>query len=232
MTLLSIAQEVLQQTKSATVPTTIVGNNQTVAVQVLEVLKRSIINLARSYYWQELLKEYSFNAVASQNNYNLPSDFDRMVNNSFWNTTAKREMIGSTTPQDWRELVNSTVGSGAVLEYYRVRGNEILIYPTPTATNGYVFEYVSSNLVKSSGGTAQASWLADTDISIIDEYILKLDATWNLLKVQGRPYAEDQRTANLALAERMSINAGRQTVRHKATRLRNGKIGYPEIITI
>jgi len=66
MTLLSIAQEVLQQTKSATVPTTIVGNNQTVAVQVLEVLKRSIINLARSYYWQELLKEYSFNAVASQ----------------------------------------------------------------------------------------------------------------------------------------------------------------------
>jgi len=32
MTLLSIAQEILQQTKSATIPSTIIGNNQPVAI--------------------------------------------------------------------------------------------------------------------------------------------------------------------------------------------------------
>ena len=84
MTLLSIAQEILQQTKSATIPSTIIGNSQPVAIQILEVLKRSIVNLSRSYDWQELTKEYSFNAVASQNNYSLPTDFDRIINNSFW----------------------------------------------------------------------------------------------------------------------------------------------------
>ena len=230
MTLLSISQEILQQTKSATIPSTIIGNKQPVAIQILEVLKRSIVNLSRSYDWQELTKEYSFNAVASQNNYSLPTDFDRIINNSFWNTTDKEEMIGSISPEDWRELVNSTVGSGAINEYYRFRGDEILIFPTPTSTDGYVFEYISKNIVKSSGGTGQSVWLADTDVPVIDEFILKLDATWNLLKVQGRPYAEDQRQANLALAERVGINAGRHTIRHSVTRLRNGKIGYPEII--
>ena len=74
------------------------------------------------------------------------------------------------------------------------------------------------------------SWLADTDVPVIDEYILKLDATWNLLKSQGRPYAEDQRAANLALTERLGINAGRQTVRHKPIHSSSVKVGYPEII--
>jgi len=230
MTLLSTAQEILKQTKSATIPTTIIGNNQAAAVQILEILNNSIVNLARSYDWQELTKEHTFNAVASQNNYSLPTDFDRIVNNTFWNTSDTREMIGSISAQDWRILNNSTIGAGTIAEYYRFRANEILIFPTPAGTDGYVFEYITKNIVEDSGGTGQTGWLADTDVPVIDEYILKLDATWNLLKSQGRPYAEDQRKANLALAERLGINAGRQTIRHQSSKLRNGRIGYPEII--
>ena len=99
------------------------------------------------------------------------------------------------------------------------------------STDNYIFEYISKNIVESSGGSGQSTWLADTDVSVIDEYILKLDATWRLLKSQGRPYAEDQREANLALAERMGINAGRQTIRHGYINFINGKIAYPNNIT-
>jgi hypothetical protein len=217
MTLLSVSQEILRQTKSA-------------AVQVLEVLNRSIINLSRSYDWQELTKEHTFSAVISQNNYSLPSDFDRIVNNTFWNATDNREMLGSVSSQEWRTLTNSTVGSGGEVEYYRIRNNEILIFPTPATADSYIFEYISKNIIESSGGSGQSTWLADTDVPVVDEYILKLDATWRLLKAQGRPYAEDQREANLALAERMGINAGRQTVRHGAVDFINGKIAYPHNI--
>jgi hypothetical protein len=231
MTLLSISQEILRQTKSASIPSTIYGNNQPAAVQVLEVLNRSVKSLSRSYDWQELTKEHTFSAVISQNNYSLPSDFDRIVNNTFWNTTDNREMLGSVSGQEWRTLTDSTAGSGGELEYYRIRANEVLIFPTPTATDNYIFEYISKNIVESSGGSGQSTWLADTDVSVIDEYILKLDATWRLLKSQGRPYAEDQREANLALAERMGINAGRRTIRHGYINFINGKIAYPNNIT-
>ena len=230
MTLLSTSQEILRQTKSAIVPDTIIGNTQAAAVQILEVLNKSIVNLSRSYDWQELMKEHTFTAVASQNNYSLPSDFDRVVNNTFWNTTDMREMIGSISGQEWRTLTNSTIGGGAIAEYYRFRGDELLIFPTPAATDSYIYEYISDNIVNDSGGTGQTGWEADTDVSVIDDYILKLDATWRLLKSQGRPYAEDQRDANLALAERVGINAGRRTIRHNPIRLRNGRIGYPENI--
>ena len=104
MTLLSTSQEILRQTKSAAIPTSIIGKLQPAAVQILEILNRSIVNLARSYDWQELTKEHSFNAVASQNNYSLPTDFDRIVNNTFWNTTDTKPMIGTGSAQDWRIL--------------------------------------------------------------------------------------------------------------------------------
>jgi hypothetical protein len=229
MTLLSTAQEILRQTKSAVAVSSVIGNTQPAAVQILEVLNKSIISLSRSYDWQELTKEHTFTAVASQNNYSLPADFDRVVNSTFWNTTDKREMIGSISPQEWRTLTNSSIGGGAVAEYYRFRGNEMLIFPTSAATDSYIYEYISNKIVNSSGGVGQTGWEADLDVPIIDEYILKLDSTWRLLKAQGRPYSEDQREANLALAERVGINTGRRTVRHP-NRSRSGKIGYPELI--
>ena len=87
MTLLSIAEEILKETKSAVIPTSIINNNQDAAKQILEALNIAIINVARSYEWEELQKEHTFNSVASTEGYDLPTDFDRIVDNTFWNTT-------------------------------------------------------------------------------------------------------------------------------------------------
>lgn len=229
--LLTIAQNILKETKSTVIPTSIIGNNQASAIQVLAVIKKSIVSLARSHSWQELTKEYSFNSVVSQNNYSLPSDFDRIVNDSFWNTTTKRQLIGSVTTQEWRYLEDSRIGSAVVNDYYRFRGNELLIHPTPTAIETFKFEYISNLIVESSGGTAQTGWQADDDVPVIDSYIVELDSLWRLLKAQGRAYQEDKRELDLALAERMSINAGRKTIKAKQPAFFRAKIGYPENIT-
>lgn len=209
MSLLSICQDILNETKSSSIPVVIIGNNDDVAKQILQAVKNSITELSRGYQWQELQKEYTFTSVISQANYSLPSDFDRLVNDTFWNQDQHRALIGATTAETWRILKDSaTLGVGDE-EFYRIRNNEIVIHQTPTVAENYVFEYISKNIVKSSTNTPQTGFLADTDIPVIDEYIVKLDTTWRWLKNNGRAYAEEKITAEKAIAERIKVNGSR-----------------------
>lgn len=209
MSLLSICQDILNETKSSSIPVVIIGNNDDVAKQILQAVKNSITELSRGYQWQELQKEYTFTSVISQANYSLPSDFDRLVNDTFWNQDQHRALIGATTAEIWRILKDSaTLGVGDE-EFYRIRNNEIVIHQTPTAIQNYVFEYITKNIVKSSTNTPQTGFLADTDIPVIDEYIVKLDTTWRWLKNNGRAYAEEKITAEKAIAERIKVNGSR-----------------------
>lgn len=209
MSLLSICQDILNETKSSSIPAVIIGNNDDVAKQILQAVKNSIIELSRGYQWQELQKEYTFASVISQANYSLPSDFDRLVNDTFWNQDQHRALIGATTAEIWRILKDSaTLGVGDE-EFYRIRNNEIVIHQTPTVAENYVFEYITKNIVKSSTDTPQTGFLADTDIPVIDEYIVKLDTTWRWLKNNGRAYAEEKITAEKAIAERIKVNGSR-----------------------
>ena len=214
MTLLTIAQSILKETKSSNIPTTIIGNTEDVAKQILEVMTVSITELARSYDWQELQKEKTFNTVVSQVGYILPEDFDRFINGTFWNTTTQHAVAMPVTPEEWRILNNQGITGGTGFSYSRIRAGRVLLFPTPAAIEAYIYEYISNHVILSSGRTGQTEWLADTDVSAIDSHILRLDATWRWLKNQGRPYAEEQKIANNATTERARTNGARRTIKH------------------
>ena len=229
MTLLTIAQSILKETKSGSVPTTIIGNVEDVAKQMLEVMTVSVTELARSYDWQELQKEKTFNTVAATVGYNLPTDFDRFINNTFWNETNNEKVVGPVTPEEYRIL--KTDNAGAVNDYFRIRAGQVLIYPIPSSIESMIYEYVSNLVVLSSSSVGQSQWLADTDVPAIDASMVRLDATWRWLKNQGRPYAEEQKIANSAVAERARINGARRTIRHHSSSDEyNFKVSYPTLI--
>ena len=230
MTLLTIAQSVLRETKNSSIPTTIIGNTQDVALQILEVLKVSMVELARSYDWQELQKEKTFTAAANTQNYDLPADFDRFINETFWNVAEMWPVKGPMTPEEWRILKNSTISGGATTEYFRIRGGHTVLFPIPSSsTDSYIYEYITNKIINSSAGVGQTEWLADTDVPVIDEYIVRLDATWRWLSKNGRPYAEEQRASNNAIAERVKVNGARRKVRHNYSNF-DVKIGFPQLI--
>jgi len=229
MNLLTIAQSILKETKSGSVPTTIIGNVEDVAKQMLEVMTVSVTELARSYDWQELQKEKTFNTVAATVGYNLPTDFDRFINNTFWNETNDEKVVGPVTPEEYRIL--KTDNAGAVNNYFRIRAGQVLIYPIPSSIESMIYEYVSNLVVLSSSLVGQSQWLADTDLPAIDAHMVRLDATWRWLKNQGRPYAEDQKIANSAVAERARINGARRTIRHHSLSDEyDFKVSYPTLI--
>ena len=105
MTLLTIAQDILKETKSAVITMTIIGNTtEASAVQVLAALNKAIVDVSRADDWQELSKEETFNSIASTEGYALPTDFDRIVDNTFWDTSNRRKLLGPETPQGWSAL--------------------------------------------------------------------------------------------------------------------------------
>ena len=215
MTLLTVCQDILRETKSSSIPGTIIGNNDDVAKQIFQAIKTSITDLARNYQWQELQKEYTFSSVIGQAGYDLPSDFDRMVDNTFWNANQNWAMIGGLTPESWRVLKNSLLTQAETVEYFRIRGNQIIIHRTPSVVESYVYEYITKNIVKSASNVAQSEFLADTDNTVIDEYLVRLDTTWRWLKNNGRSYAEEKNMAEKAIAERIKANGSRGTITAK-----------------
>ena len=160
----------------------------------------------------------------------LPEDFDRFINGTFWNTTTQHPVAMPMTPEEWRILNNQGITGGTGFGYSRIRAGKVLLFPTPTAIEAHIYEYISDHVILSSSGTGQTKWLADTDVPAIDSHILRLDATWRWLKNQGRPYAEEQKIANNAAVERVRANGARRTIKHYYYD-KNIKIGYPKTIT-
>src|SRR5690349_16669773 len=62
------------------------------------------IELMRRHPWSVLHTEKTFTSTASAAQTGaIPSDFDRFVDETFFNRTQKRPLIGPISPQEWQE---------------------------------------------------------------------------------------------------------------------------------
>lgn len=130
-----------------------------------------------------------------KSDYSLPSDFQRPIDNTFWDRTRYWQMRGPLSPQQWQLFKSSMIGNATVQRRYRFRRingvNRISIDPTPFDDGSrLVFEYVSNAWCESASGTAQTSWQADTDVGVLDEYLLQLGLQWRFLQRLGLVYSD------------------------------------------
>lgn len=145
--------------------------------------------LARRYPWQRITKEYTFATSDGDESYALPDDFDRMINDTFFNRTQLERVTGPISEEDWQHTQATLVNY--VNPAFRFRGNQILITPTPSATETLAFEYLSTEWCQSSdGNTDRSAWAADTDVGLLDEELMTLGVIWRFLASRGMDYAE------------------------------------------
>lgn len=145
--------------------------------------------LARRWAWQALLREKTFVSVAATAQTNsIPADWDgRMVDDTFWNRTQRRKVLGPLTSSEWQNIQASGVQS--VTDGFRFRDDLIEIVPTPTAGWTYAYEYMTSQWCETSGGTGLAAWASDTDVARLDGELMTLGVVWRFL--QGRGMSAD-----------------------------------------
>jgi hypothetical protein len=146
---------------------------------------------------------YSF----GRSDYPLPTDFQRSVDNTFWDRSRFWSMRGPQSPQQWQIYKSSVIGRASIQRRYRFRNSDWLygpsgttpqtnvlsIDPTPFDNNAaLVFEYVSSGWCYDVNTfTRLSQWESDTNEAVIDEYLIQLNLQWRLLRRLGLSYSEE-----------------------------------------
>ncbi len=196
MTLLSISQSAVAQIGLDNIPTQIVDSKLREPVRMLALSNRGGDELARRYEWRVLVTEHTFTTVDGTPTYDLPADFDRMVQRTQWDRTNVRPMAGQIPPSWWQSRTSGQLTAGDWRRAWRMTpsaGKRVFtIDPTPTSADDMVYEYVSNLWAQSSGGTGQTKYLADADTTLIPEYLIELSLIWRLLAAHGHPYAEQR----------------------------------------
>jgi hypothetical protein len=133
-----------------------------------------------------------------QSDYTLPSDFQRPIDNTFWDRTRYWQMRGPMNPQEWQLYKSSVIGQASIQRRYRFRQinntTTLSIDPTPFDNGSMlVFEYVSNAWCKSNANppALRSAWAADSDLGVVDEFLIQLGVTWRILRRLGMSYSEE-----------------------------------------
>lgn len=124
------------------------------------------------------------NLTFGKTKYALPSDFDRQINRTHFDKSKHWEMLGPETPQQWQWLKSSYISTGPRIRY-RILGGYFQIWPIVATAEYLGFEYVSNAWASSASGTAQTSFLADTDTCIFPDRLMVLGLKKKYFEIKG-----------------------------------------------
>lgn len=156
-------------------PNEAVASNDATVMQLVALLNTAGYELSRSHEWQFLDRIGVVTTVAGQDEYDLPNDWSRSINQTLWSSTLELTPVtGPLSPQLWQALKNGSLGSG-IFQSYRIRGNKLIVDPVP-GNDGevYNFEYISDGWIqKFDDPDAYLSEITnDQDMPLFDKYLL------------------------------------------------------------
>lgn len=217
MTALSVVQDAWNRLGiEDTTPTAVVTSGDASVKVLSALLTQEGKELAARGTWQRLVKEKSITSTATQVQTGaIPADFSRMIPDTAWNYTENEPLLGPLDASEWQSLSAGLVGPPDL--WFRLRGNDFLMLPTPSAGLDIRYEYVSRYWVDTDGdgdGDAE-TFTADTHTFLLDEELLTLGIMWRWLKRNRLPYndefAEYQMQVQQMLARdgvRVTLNMG------------------------
>jgi hypothetical protein len=180
--------------------------------QLYTITNEELADLVRGFVWQELLSQYTFLTTAAEVQIGArPVDWLSFIADSMWNRSQSRMVWGPMSPQDW-QMIMANGPVGVIDSYFRLRGNDFLITPTPAAGETIAYEYVSINGVLTNLGVPQEAYTADDDVARISERLITLGVRWRFKAAKGLDYAEDLQTYEREKGVMQAKNKGLQTL--------------------
>lgn len=186
-------------------------------LQLVELLNRECRELGSRYAWQALTYEQTFTTVATESQGTLTSlltggrELRYIVNETIWNRTRREPVYGPRTGRTWQGY--KAVSITSPYSEYRIRGNELLFLPAPTAGDTCAFEYVSRSTMTNAAGTVYyRNANADTDEFLLDDEIILLGLMWRWRKTKGLEYSEDFMSYERMVADAMTRDATKRTL--------------------
>lgn len=185
MTLKIACDQALRESGNIGVPSAYVGSTDPTAVRTLALARRTGRILGLDNDWESLRKDHVFSTAIGVEAYDLPDDFDRFENGTFWDNANDRPLLGPTSARDWgwyQSGIGSPVG---INKAYRLSGRKIEIYPLPSSVDELTFQYYSKNWVSLAAGGMGADFADDGDTTVFDEDLFTLGVKWRVLAADG-----------------------------------------------
>lgn len=174
-------------------------------IQLRTMLKTLGQGYVRDYNWTHLQKTHSFTTVDGLADYDLPSDFGRWVDQTFWNQSTTGPVVGPTSQQEWA-LVQAS-GGGSVYQLFRrqmpTNTEGFKLYPTPSSVETLALEYGSAWWCGSTTPDAEAPTSGASNV-FLDRLLLIAGLQRRWKQAKGFDYAAEAQTEREALARALN----------------------------
>lgn len=210
MTFLEIIQAAFRRV-GLTAPSSAIGSTDENVIRMIELANEEGEQLSARHPWQRLITEETHTTLAVESQGLITAicgaDFDYIRNDTFWNRTQKRRWFPVDDVQ-WQRLKASSITGPDY--YFRIRGNYLVVQPTPTAGETLAFEWVSKNWCESNGGAGQTEWTVDTDVPRLPDKVMIAGLKWRWKAAQGLEYAEDFRAYEALVDDAMARDGAKR----------------------
>ncbi len=212
MSFLTIIQDAARRL-SLEAPSAVVSATDPLVQQLRGLANQEGRDLVRAHNWRVLMKEKTFTTTATETQTGvLPADFDRFINETVFNRTNTRRVIGPLTAQEWQS--EKAILASVLRDAFRIRGTDFIVTPLPAAGETWAFEYISDLWVDTDAdGTADATaFAADANTTVFPDELLILGIIWRFRQAKGLDYAEEHRNYMMALGDAVARDGGRRSI--------------------
>jgi hypothetical protein len=179
-------------------PFTAVGAGDQLTQQITALYTAVGQMLVKRRTWRGLLRQQAITTSAGQQYVNLPSDYDRPVNQTEWDQTNHWPLMGPMTPQQMQTLQSGIISEGPRIKF-RLIGKRIELFPTAEAGQQFVINYISKGwLIGDPSSPAPQPYklkpTQDTDEAIFDDRLMVAGIKLRFFQAKGfdtTAYAED-----------------------------------------
>lgn len=203
----------------APVPDTVVGSTAATALQHVGLANRAIERIATMHQWSALIMDYTFTTVIGTAAYPAPADFGVPIDQTQWDSSLRRPLVGPVNPQAWQYFKQYAV-SGGVYPRFRIRGSILEIDPTPTTADVVVASYISKFGVvlatpQTIGGVTYQNgetFASDNDSVFCAKQVFELELKWRFLRAKGLDYAEEMADSQAAMLQAWTRDGGKPII--------------------
>lgn len=192
--------------------TQVIGSNEDNVRQLRALIQQGGNQIARTSNadggtWSILERYYEFVTEDDKVEYDLPTDFERLVSETAWQKDKYWRMRGSIPPKQWQAIRNrqATVpynvfrvlrtqnGTGTISQSSAPQTlRKFTLEPAAGAGITLVYEYISRSWWISQDGTQfKRKPTADTDESLFGDDLHVLDAVWRFKSANGLKFSDE-----------------------------------------
>lgn len=189
-------------------PNAVITSNDT---QIKQLLALSNIEgqLLSQKRWQALNLQATFVTVAQEDQGDIATiapGFRYIINDTIWDRDLRHPIWGPQSPQTAQQQRGLAITGP--WSQFRINQGQIIFYPIPAPGDNCYFEYVSKNWASQVGGTTSDHWTADSDVSLLDEFLMTLGLIWRWRAAKRLDYGEEKSTYEKNLLDVLARDGG------------------------